>query len=146
MVFGIDCYLVTWVRVHLKMFLLVPSGSKSTPSGRVSSVEKKERRVSTEENDKPQKPREYVPRTHPQFSFVSNRSELIEIHTDSSHIETHFLYLNHPQSVKKYESLMPCGLEGSCRCFESVLSVGFNFFEQWILIFFLQSQHGHPCV
>uniref|UniRef100_A0A671VJR6 SANT and BTB domain regulator of CSR n=1 Tax=Sparus aurata TaxID=8175 RepID=A0A671VJR6_SPAAU len=32
--------------------------SKSTPSGRVSSVEKKERRVSTEENDKPQKPRD----------------------------------------------------------------------------------------
>ncbi|KAM3605895.1 uncharacterized protein V6R79_006743 [Siganus canaliculatus] len=33
-------------------------GSKSTPSGRVGTVEKKERRVSAEENDKPQRPRD----------------------------------------------------------------------------------------
>ncbi|XP_035519647.1 uncharacterized protein KIAA1841 homolog [Morone saxatilis] len=34
------------------------TGSKSTASGRVGAVEKKERRVSAEENDKPQKPRD----------------------------------------------------------------------------------------
>ncbi|KAE8280335.1 hypothetical protein D5F01_LYC20895 [Larimichthys crocea] len=34
------------------------TGSKSTPSGRAGALEKKERRVSAEENDKPQKPRD----------------------------------------------------------------------------------------
>ncbi|KAG7999894.1 hypothetical protein GBF38_001965 [Nibea albiflora] len=36
----------------------VTAGSKSTPSGRAGAAEKKERRVSAEENDKPQKPRD----------------------------------------------------------------------------------------
>lgn len=38
--------------------LLVSTGSKLLPSERVVAVEKKEKRVSAEENDKPQKPRE----------------------------------------------------------------------------------------
>lgn len=47
-----------WVSSILTVFLLVSAGSKSTPSGRGGAAEKKERRVSAEEEDKPQKPRE----------------------------------------------------------------------------------------
>lgn len=45
------------LKSHLN-FIFLPTGSKLTSSERVAAAEKKEKRVSAEDNDKPQKPRE----------------------------------------------------------------------------------------
>lgn len=46
----------------LHFVMLVCTGSKLKPTGRGAAAEKKEKGVSAEEDEKPQKPREYVGR------------------------------------------------------------------------------------